>query len=157
MKKDACTFICMLALLAGCGNLSKKEEVFSIRVDTGYSERNGKDYIKCWVDDSLAFSGTYRNRFNDMTLDYIEECFGMEAVRMAKGGRDSMKIKVRIISLDSMLYEGKRVIDTTFLYRIDNIPEVVISCRSNCGYLLWDTLRTPDYFQPDFDRVISLE
>ena len=27
-----------------------------------------------------------------------------------------------------------------------NIPNIVISCSSNGGILLWDTLRTPDYF-----------
>lgn len=57
-----------------------------------------------------------------------------------------LKIKIRVTSLDTVLYRGKRVIDSTFRYRIDNIPSIVIACRANSGITLWDTLRTPDYF-----------
>ena len=70
----------------------------------------------------------------------------VEITRFDKSGYDSLKIKIRVTSLDTVLYCGKRVIDSTFRYRIDNIPNIVISCSSNGGILLWDTLRTPDYF-----------
>lgn len=66
--------------------------------------------------------------------------------RFDKSGYDSLKIRIRVMSLDTVLYRGKKTIDSTFRYRIDNIPNIVISCSSNGGILLWDTLHTPDYF-----------
>ena len=114
MKTRIFIFIIMLAMLVGCIDHSISKNDFMIRVDTGYKERTGKDYIQCWVNDSLVFNG--------------------------------LKIKIRVSSLDSVLYRGKRVIDSTFRYRIDNIPSIVIACRANSGITLWDTLRTPDYF-----------
>ena len=119
MKTRIFIFIIMLAMLVGCIDHSISKNDFMIRVDTGYKERTGKDYIQCWVNDSLVFN---------------------------KSGYDSLKIKIRVTSLDTVLYRGKRVIDSTFRYRIDNIPSIVIACRANSGITLWDTLRTPDYF-----------
>ena len=119
MKTRIFIFIIILAMLVACIGHLDSENDFMIRVGTGFKERTGKDYIQCWVNDSLVFN---------------------------KSGYDSLKIKIRVTSLDTVLYCGKRVIDSTFRYRIDNIPNIVISCSSNGGILLWDTLRTPDYF-----------
>ena len=127
-------------LVACIGHLDSEND-FMIRVDTGYKERTGKDYIQCWVNDSLVFNGLYVK-----ILDYHEDWLGMEITRFDKSGYDSLKIKIRVTSLDTVLYRGKRVIDSTFRYRIDNIPSIVIACRANSGITLWDTLRTPDYF-----------
>ena len=102
MKTRIFIFIIILAMLVACIGHLDSENDFMIRVGTGFKERTGKDYIQCWVNDSLVFN--------------------------------------------TVLYRGKRVIDSTFRYRIDNIPNIVISCSSNGGILLWDTLRTPDYF-----------
>ena len=129
MKTRIFIFIIMLAMLVGCIDHSISKNDFMIRVDTGYKERTGKDYIQCWVNDSLVFNGLYVNKTDDH-----------------KSGYDSLKIKIRVTSLDTVLYRGKRVIDSTFRYRIDNIPSIVIACRANSGITLWDTLRTPDYF-----------
>ena len=118
MKTRIFIFIIILAMLVACIGHLDSENDFMIRVGTGFKERTGKDYIQCWVNDS----------------------------RFDKSGYDSLKIKIRVTSLDTVLYCGKRVIDSTFRYRIDNIPNIVISCSSNGGILLWDTLRTPDYF-----------
>lgn len=150
MKSCIFTFICLLLLFSGCAEHSRINNEFIIRVDCGYKERNGKDYVKCWINDSLWFKGTYFNRFNDITLDYFEDCYGMTVASFDKTGRDSIKVKIRIISLDTLRYLGQKVIDTTFLYQIDNIPEVVISCSSEAGYLIWDTLRTPKYFEYEY-------
>ena len=125
MKTRIFIFIIMLAMLVGCIDHSISKNDFMIRVDTGYKERTGKDYIQCWVN---------------------EDWLGMEITRFDKSGYDSLKIKIRVTSLDTVLYRGKRVIDSTFRYRIDNIPSIVIACRANSGITLWDTLRTPDYF-----------
>ena len=146
MKTRIFIFIIMLAMLVGCIDHSISKNDFMIRVDTGYKERTGKDYIKCWVNDSLVFNGLYVNKTDDQILDYHEDWLGMEITRFDKSGYDSLKIKIRVTSLDTVLYRGKRVIDSTFRYRIDNIPSIVIACRANSGITLWDTLRTPDYF-----------
>ena len=140
MKTRIFIFIIMLAMLVGCIDHSISKNDFMIRVDTGYKERTGKDYIQCWV------NGLYVNKTDDQILDYHEDWLGMEITRFDKSGYDSLKIKIRVTSLDTVLYRGKRVIDSTFRYRIDNIPSIVIACRANSGITLWDTLRTPDYF-----------
>lgn len=142
MKTRIFIFIIMLAMLVGCIDHSISKNDFMIRVDTGYKERTGKDYIQCWVNDSRL----YVNKTDDQILDYHEDWLGMEITRFDKSGYDSLKIKIRVTSLDTVLYRGKRVIDSTFRYRIDNIPSIVIACRANSGITLWDTLRTPDYF-----------
>jgi len=146
MKTRVFIFITIFAMWMGCVNHSIPKNDFIIRVDTGYKERTGKDYIQCWVNDSLVFNGLYVNKTDDQILDYHEDWLGMEIAHFDKSGYDSLKINIRITSLDTVLYRGKRVIDSTFLYRIDNIPNIVISCSSSAGILLWDTLRTPDYF-----------
>ena len=146
MKTRIFIFIIILSMLVACIGHLDSENDFMIRVGTGFKERTGKDYIQCWVNDSLVFNGLYVNKTDDQILDYHEDWLGMEITRFDKSGYDSLKIKIRVTSLDTVLYCGKRVIDSTFRYRIDNIPNIVISCSSNGGILLWDTLRTPDYF-----------
>lgn len=133
MKTRIFIFIIMLAMLVGCIDHSISKNDFMIRVDTGYKERTGKDYIQCWVNDSLVFNGLYVNKTDDQILDYHEDWLGMEITRFDKSGYDSLKIKIRVTSLDTVLYRGKRVIDSTFRYRIDNIPShaeqiVVLHC-----------------------------
>lgn len=141
----------LFLLLAGCMNNSlSSNSLFTIRVNTVYYDRSGKDYIKCWVNDSLFFEGTYINRFNEITLEHFEDCLGMEVARFNRENKDSAKIKICVTSLDTVLYVGRKVIDTTFTYRINNIPEIVISCGPNRGFQLWDTLRTPDYFYYEY-------
>ena len=147
MKTRIFIFVVISTMLIGCINDVIIENSFIIQVDTGYKERTGKDYIKCWINDSLVFAGRYANKSDDKKLIYYEDDWlGMEIVRFDKSGYDSLKIKIRVISLDTVLYQGKRVIDSTFKYRIDNIPNIVISCSSIGGIMLWDTLRTPDFF-----------
>ncbi|WP_297328380.1 hypothetical protein [uncultured Bacteroides sp.] len=150
MRNGILTFICLLLLLVGCAEHSRTNEDFIIRVGCNASERSGKNYIKCWINDSLWFKGTYVNKFNDETLEHFEECYGMPVATFDKTNIDSIKVKIRVISLDTLHYMGKQVIDTTFLYRIDNIPEVVVSCHPLGGFKLWDNLRTPDYFEYEY-------
>ena len=140
MKTRIFIFVVISTMLIGCINDVIIENSFIIQVDTGYKERTGKDYIKCWINDSLVFAGRYVNKSDDKKLIYYEDDWlGMEIVRFDKSGYDSLKIKIRVISLDTVLYQGKRVIDSTFKYRIDNIPNIVISCSSIGGIMSWDT------------------
>ena len=146
MKTRIFIFVTIFTVLMGCVEHSIPKNDFMILVSTGFKERTGKDYIKCWVNDSLVFKGMYINKTNDQELIYYEDWIGMEVACFDKSEYDSLKIKIRVIALDTVLYRGKRVIDSTFRYRIDNIPNIAISCSSSAGILLWDTLRTPVYF-----------
>lgn len=147
MKRGIFIFLGILLLLTCCVSEVSKHDRFSISVlsrKKGYQDRNGNDYIKLWVNDSLLFSGVYYNRFNEETLDYFDEFLGMEVASFDKK-EDSIKIRVRIISLDSvLLYNNRYAIDTSFFYRIDNIPDIVISVERFYDSLsIYDTLRTP--------------
>lgn len=147
MKRGIFIFLGILLLLTCCVSEVSKHDRFSIRVSclyNGYQGRNGNDYIKLWVNDSLLFSGVYLNRFNDTILDYSDDVLGMEVASFDKK-EDSIKIRVRIISLDSvLLYNNRYAIDTSFFYRIDNIPDIVISVERFYDSLsIYDTLRTP--------------
>ena len=150
MKRGIFIFLGILLLLTCCVSEVSKHDRFSIRVSclyNGYQGRNGKDYIKLWVNDSLLFSGVYLNRFNDTILDYSDDVLGMEVASFDKK-EDSIKIRVRIISLDSVLfYNNRHAVDTTFTYRIDNIPDIIISgARYYNEFAIFDTLRTPDRY-----------
>ena len=150
MKRGIFIFLGILLLLTCCVSEVSKHDRFSISVlsrKKGYQDRNGNDYIKLWVNDSLLFSGVYYNRFNEETLDYFDEFLGMEVASFDKK-EDSIKIRVRIISLDSVLfYNGRHAVDTSFTYRIDNIPEMTITkTRYSNKFLIYDTLRTPERY-----------
>lgn len=146
MKTRIFIFLSLLALLAGCLERSIPSNDFIIRVFTDFKERTGKDSVQCWVNDTLVFDSLYVNMSDDQNLIYYDDWLGMEVASFDKKGYDSIKIRIRVTSLDTVLYCGRRTIDSTFRYRIDNIPSIVISCDPNVGILLWDTLRTPDYF-----------
>lgn len=59
------------------------------------------------MNDSLVFNGLYVNKTDDQILDYHEDWLGMEITRFDKSGYDSLKIKIRVTSLDTVLYCGK--------------------------------------------------
>ena len=125
MKTRIFIFIIILAMLVACIGHLDSENDFMIRVGTGFKERTGKDYIQCWVNDSLVFNGLYVNKTDDQILDYHEDWLGMEITRFDKSGYDSLKIKIRVTSLDTVLYCGKRVIDS-------HVAPTVVFC---CGIL----------------------
>ena len=150
MKRGIFIFLGILLLLTCCVSEVSKHDRFSISVlsrKKGYQDRNGNDYIKLWVNDSLLFSGVYLNRFNDTILDYSDDVLGMEVATIDKK-EDSIKIRIRMISLDSVLfYNNRHAVDTTFTYRIDNIPDIIISgARYYNEFAIFDTLRTPDRY-----------
>lgn len=146
MKTRMFIVIGLLALLVGCIDRFGHRNDFNILVYTGYKERTGKDSVQCWVNDTLVFDSLYVNMSDDQNLIYYDDWLGMEVASFDKKGYDCIKIRIRVTSLDTVLYCGRRTIDSTFRYRIDNIPSIVISCNTNVGITLWDTLRTPDYF-----------
>ena len=48
-------FVVIFVVLAGCINHPIPKNNFAIIVSTGFKERTGKDYIECWINDSLVF------------------------------------------------------------------------------------------------------
>lgn len=108
--------------------VQKQEDTLLIQVkcrNRNVFDRNGEDYIKLWINDTLKFRGVYQVN----TKDSIDAFYGMPVAVINKFNRDSLKIRIRITSLDSVLFGKKQVIDSVFYYPIDSIPELVISDR----------------------------
>lgn len=108
--------------------VQKQEDTLLIQVkcrNRNVFDRNGEDYIKLWINDTLMFRGVYQVN----TKDSIDAFYGMPVAVINKFNRDSLKIRIRITSLDSVLFGKKQVIDSVFYYPIDSIPELVISDR----------------------------
>lgn len=126
--KKILIFIAVLLLLSCCAH--EEKDVFSIYIycmNRKPNDRNGADYIKLWVNDTLLFGDTYYTNYIESTQTNINDVVkGMHLVDIKKKNRDSLKIRVRAISLDSILFGNKRVLDSTFYYRIDNIPGMTI-------------------------------
>lgn len=77
--------------------------------------------------DTLLFNNTYYTNYIESTMTNTDDAVkGMHLVDVEKKNRDSLKIRIRVISLDSILFGNKRVLDSTFHYRIDNIPGMTI-------------------------------
>lgn len=135
-------------LLLACTKSNRSEEYVSIMVDTWDSHRNGKDYVRLWVNDTLLFSDTFHINY----VDSIPETWHnrMEIATIPKSNQDSIKIRVRLVTLDSVLFAGHHAVDTTFRYRIDNIPYVSIAYWRVANYFrVKDPVTDPQAFYID--------
>ncbi len=147
----------ILLLLSGiflsfCSRVDVKspKDSFFIRVSLSPSnERNRKDYIKLWINDSLLFKGPYFTNYIEETGENLGDVWGMKvATLIKKSNEDSIKIAIRVIALDNQLFAGRKAIDTTFKYRIDNIPGIAISYRQVVGHFnVFDTINAPGYWR----------
>lgn len=150
MKKSIFILLGSILLLTCCTGKGIKKNHFYILVhcaNESWNDRTDKDYIKLWVDDSLMFDGTYYTNYIDSTQTNIDDVWGMEVARIDKSNRDSIKIRLRLVSLDSILFFDKRVMDTTFSYRIDNIPGMAITDSGRRGFFsVYDTISAPSYW-----------
>lgn len=121
-------FIAVLLLLSCC--VYEEKDTFTIYASfilEEVNDRNGEDYIKLWVNDTLLFSGTYYTNYVESTMTNLDDAVcGMRLADIERYNRDSLKIRIRAVSLDSVLFGDKRVMDSTFRYRIDNIPGMTI-------------------------------
>lgn len=133
-----------------CTKSNIKKESFFILVkceNRSWNDRNNEDYIKLWVNDSLLFAGTYYTNYVDSTQSKMDNALGMQVASIDKTNKDSIKIRILLVSLDSILFANKRVMDTTFFYRIDNIPGIAISDTWRRGYFsIFDTIAAPIYW-----------
>lgn len=107
MKRLLFILIGSSLLLLSC---SKKEgesnkNSFFILVNLSDNSRSGKDYVKLWVNDSLLFSGSYFTNFSEVNVDDI---WGMKVASFNKQDKDSIKIKLRLISLDTVLFRKEK-------------------------------------------------
>ena len=149
MKTLLFIFLGCILLFTFCSPREQEldKDSFYVLVNLFDNDRSGKDYVKLWVNDSLFFSGSYFTNYNEETYENIDDVLGMEVATFNKQGIDSVKIKLCLISLDTLLFEGKRVVDTTFYYKISNIPGIVISDTWRVGHFsVFDTLVAPGYF-----------
>ena len=139
-------FIIGIVLLIGCMRTPPKEELFKITANSWkytFADRNGEDYIRLWVNDTLLFSDTFHVRYNDSIRETWDD-FRMEIATIRKTNQDSIKLRVRFITLDSVLFGNRYAVDTTFRYRIDNIPYMNINFfRERDSFRIMDPLRTP--------------
>lgn len=142
------TGIFLLFLCCTKTNVNKDPFFVLVRCENRvWNDRNNKDYIKLWINDSLLFAGTYYTNYIDSTQTNKDDALGMEIATIDKTNKDSIKMRIRLVSLDSILFADKRVMDTTFFYRIDNIPGLAISDNWRRGYFaIFDTINTPIYW-----------
>lgn len=128
--KTGVIFVSILLVLSCCVEKRLKKDLFFINVqcvNQKTNDRNGLDYIFLWVNDTLLFSNTYYTNYIDSTRENLDDAvMGMRIATLDKANRDSLKIRIRVISLDSILFGNKRVMDSTVYYRIDNIPGITI-------------------------------
>ena len=161
MKKNI-LFVIGVFLLLSCSTGSQRQHAnFSIFVtctSKNWNGRNNQDYIKLWINDSLLFSGTYYTQYNDTIPDEIEDLetpfgpeiivdpFGMRVADLDKSNyQDSIKIRIRLIALDDVLFNNKQVMDSTFFYRIDNISAIGITDAGRTGFfLVIDSIKNPE-------------
>ncbi|WP_321333067.1 hypothetical protein [uncultured Bacteroides sp.] len=149
MKK--LVFLLLSGIFLSCcsrTNMKPEKDSFFILVNLWSNDRSGKDYIKLWINDSLLFKGPYLTNYIEGNEETIDDVWGMEVANLSKkDNEDSIRIAIRLIALDDQLFSGKRVIDTTFKYRIDNIPGIAISYPRDIGYFnVIDTINFPQYW-----------
>lgn len=139
-------FIIGLFLLLGCTKGHKHEDLFEITVSSWkdkLNDRNGADYVKLWVNDTLLFIDTFHVRYN-YSIRETRSYFRMETATLHKMNRDSIKLRIRFITLDSVLFGSRHAVDTIFRYRIDNIPYMNIDFYRQLNYFrIMDPIRTP--------------
>lgn len=132
-------------MLLACTDRNKSKDSVEIQVsslDPELYARNGADYVKLWVNDTLLFCDTFRVNCADS--------FRMKVATVHKTNIDSIKIRLQLMSLDSILFSGQRIVDTTFFYRIDSIPYITIDYyRELNRFRVLDPVKDRMYFLYD--------
>lgn len=147
--KKIILFIGTFLLFSFCTESNIHKDVLCLFVrncNNEFNDRNGLDYIKLWINDTLMFSGTYQTNFSgSIDSPLKEDAMGMEIANIDKVNKDSIKIKIRLITLDSILFNGKSVVDTTFHYRINNISSLCIDYWRYIHYFrIFDPVKDPN-------------
>lgn len=136
MKK--CILVIIVGLLLFACQSTPQKDLLSVIVyspSNDWNGRNGKDYIKLWLNDSLIFSGLYFTEYNDTLPDAfvhpkdLKDILGMTIAELNKkelNYKDSLKARLRFVSLDGLPNERPVFIDSTFIfYPIDSIPGIL--------------------------------
>ena len=147
MKRLLFILIGSSLLLLSCSKKEKglNKNSFFILVNLSDNSRSGKDYVKLWVNDSLLFSGSYFTDFSEVNVDDI---WGMKVASFNKQDKDSIKIKLRLISLDTVLFSQRKIVDTTFYYKIIDIPGISITDPRETGHFsVFATFNAPTYWR----------
>ena len=147
--KKVLYFIGVFLFLLACTKRDKSENYVDITISSWnhtINDRNGEDYVKLWVNDTLLFSDTFYVGYID-SLPETWYNIAMKAASICKTNRDSVKIRIRLIALDSVLFAGQYAVDTTFRYRIDNIPYMNIDYYRELNYFrIMDPVKDPNAF-----------
>lgn len=150
MNKRIFVLIALLVSLTCCAPKECNEGEWLI-VDLECSnktatDRNGKDYVLCWVNDSLVYSDFYKTTYDSL---YFMDC-GPDIAKFDKKDMDSVKIKICLLSTDTVLFAGQKAVDTTFYYRIDNIPRIsIVAFRPFKQFDVFDSVTCPGAFEID--------
>ena len=139
-------------MLLACTNRNKGKDFVDITVSSWnhrYNDRNGEDYVRLWVNDTLLFSDTFH-------IDYVDSLpetwhnIEMKVATIPKVKQDSVRIRVRLIALDSILFAGKYAVDTIFFYRIDRIPYMNIDYYRELNYFrVMNPIDNPEFWTYD--------
>ena len=146
MKKYIFILLSCILLFTFCSKNKKNTNVesFFVRLDLRDDSRSEKDYVKLWIDDSLYFSGPY---FSDYSDDFGNVNWSLELAKFDKPPKDSLKFKISIISLDTVLFSGRKVVDTMFYYNIQKIPGISIFRPRRLNYFsIYDIINCPNYW-----------
>ena len=147
MKKTFFIIMCLCVLIGSCGKKDTQKSCF-VTVESyaeryNLSKRDSKDYIKFWINDSLYFSGLYRTSYDSVWDTY----FGTDVANFVPQ-TDSVKMRIRIISLDSVLFGNKRIIDTVFHYKVKDIPAmIIVTVRPYENFSVFDFVNHPGCFE----------
>lgn len=148
------TWIIIAFLLQACHSESREDflAISIVNPSEKWNGRNNQDYVKLWLNDSLIFDGTYFTQFNDTVpnapkpFEEIKDFFGMSVAWLNKkemNYHDSLKIRLRLITLDGMLDEDSfpPMDSIYFFYPIDSISQILfVVDKSN------KEIRGLDYF-----------
>ena len=149
MRKLLFVIVAVLLLLA-CTKGNRSEDSVGISVSSWNhvsNDRNGEDYVRLWVNDTLLFSDTFHVEYIDSIQDTWLD-YNMKVATIHKFNRDSVKIRIRLVSLDSILFAGHHAVDTTFRYRIDNIPYMNIDYFRQLSYFrTWNPVTDPQFYR----------
>ena len=143
--RNTLLFIGIFFLFLACNKSDINQNFVDIQVHSLYREigdRNGKDYVRLWVNDTLLFSDTIHTTLTAPCR--------MKAATILKSHRDSVKIRVRLVSLDSVLFADKHAVDTTFRYMLNNIPYLAIDYYRELNHFrVLDPVHNRQYFSFD--------
>ena len=115
-------------------------------VDGELDSRIDKDSVKCWINDTLVFNDVYKVNF-----DTFWNTFMPQDLVQIKYSINEVKFRIKLVSLDSVMFNNEQVADTTFFIKTDGIPAIkVLYVREYPGFQIFDIVHNPEYFELEY-------